>query len=343
MEVLARRELPVNDQWKARFGVAFDQTPVTQRPTVRLPDSDRWWACVGGEYKWTPNLKFDAGFVYIFADSPSFNQNQGSTAGNGWSTEPTTRACGSSRCRRRTRSNRQYATLVTTAGATRPSFRGRAFPAARLVSDESASCVASASLCFLQRPLRPPHVISLIVRKAAVLGAGVMGAQIAAHFANAGIPGRAVRPARQGRRSRRPRCQSDRGSREASSRRRLPQGARAAIEPCQLRQPISRAWRECDLVIEAIAERLDWKRDLYAKVAPHLAPARDPRVQHVGAVARGARRRRCRKTLRPRFCGMHFFNPPRYMHLVELVAAPPPTPRCSTHWRRSSRRRSARA
>jgi long-chain fatty acid transport protein len=72
-----------NDQWKARFGVAFDQTPVTNDPTVRLPDSDRWWLAIGAEYKWTPNLKFDAGFVYIFADSPNFNQNQGSTATNG--------------------------------------------------------------------------------------------------------------------------------------------------------------------------------------------------------------------------------------------------------------------
>ena len=73
-----------NDQWKARFGVAFDQTPANStNTTVRLPDSDRWWLAVGGEYKWTPNLKFDAGLVYIFADSPSFNQNQGSTAANG--------------------------------------------------------------------------------------------------------------------------------------------------------------------------------------------------------------------------------------------------------------------
>ena len=46
-------------------------------------DSDRWWLSTGAEYKWTPNLKFDSAFTYIFADSPSFNQNQGSTAANG--------------------------------------------------------------------------------------------------------------------------------------------------------------------------------------------------------------------------------------------------------------------
>lgn len=73
----------VSDQWKARFGLAFDQTPVTNDPTVRLPDSDRWWLTVGTEYKWTKNWKFDGAFAYIFADSPNFNQNQGSTAANG--------------------------------------------------------------------------------------------------------------------------------------------------------------------------------------------------------------------------------------------------------------------
>ena len=73
-----------NEQWKWRFGGAFDQTPANDtNTTVRLPDSDRWWLSLGGEYRATPNWKFDAGFAYIFADSPSFNQNQGSTLTNG--------------------------------------------------------------------------------------------------------------------------------------------------------------------------------------------------------------------------------------------------------------------
>jgi long-chain fatty acid transport protein len=66
-----------NDQWKARAGIAFDQTPVTTHPTPRLPDSDRWWYAIGGEYKATPNWKFDAGFVYIKGDSAEFNQQFG--------------------------------------------------------------------------------------------------------------------------------------------------------------------------------------------------------------------------------------------------------------------------
>ena len=73
-----------NEQWKWRFGGAFDQTPAnTTNTTVRLPDSDRWWLTVGGEYRATPNWKLDAGVAYIFADSPNFNQNQGSTGANG--------------------------------------------------------------------------------------------------------------------------------------------------------------------------------------------------------------------------------------------------------------------
>ena len=68
-----------NQQWKARMGVAFDQSPVTSHPTPRLPDSDRWWFALGGEYRYSPSLKFDAGFVYIKGDSADFNQNLGST------------------------------------------------------------------------------------------------------------------------------------------------------------------------------------------------------------------------------------------------------------------------
>ncbi|MFO1304283.1 MAG: outer membrane protein transport protein [Burkholderiales bacterium] len=82
-KIAAGASYKVSDQWKMRFGVAFDQTPVTNDPTVRLPDSDRWWLSLGTEYKWTKNWKIDGAFTYIFADSPSFNQNQGSTAANG--------------------------------------------------------------------------------------------------------------------------------------------------------------------------------------------------------------------------------------------------------------------
>ena len=80
-KIAAGASYRVNQAWKIRFGAAYDQTPVTSDPTVRLPDSDRWWLSTGAEYK-MGNWKFDGAFTYIFADSPSFNQNQGSTSSN---------------------------------------------------------------------------------------------------------------------------------------------------------------------------------------------------------------------------------------------------------------------
>src|SRR5690606_26316513 len=75
---------------------------------------------------------------------------------------------------------------------------------------------------------------------------------------------------------------------------------------------------ECDLVIEAIAEKMEWKLDLYAKVAPHLKAgaifASNTSGLSIEALAAGMPAGR-----RSQFCGIHFFNPPRYMPLVELI------------------------
>jgi long-chain fatty acid transport protein len=74
----------MNDKWKFRGGVAWDQTPVqTPYRTVRLPDDDRWWLAVGAQYKFNNNLKFDAGFSYIWVDNASINETAGSQAANG--------------------------------------------------------------------------------------------------------------------------------------------------------------------------------------------------------------------------------------------------------------------
>jgi 3-hydroxyacyl-CoA dehydrogenase len=160
----------------------------------------------------------------------------------------------------------------------------------------------------------------LIVRKVAVLGAGVMGAQIAAHFANAnmevllydlpakeGDPSGLVMKAIAGLAKLEP---APLGTKERAS----------AIEAANYATDLARL-RDCDLVIEAIAERVDWKRDLYEKVAPHLR--RDAIVaSNTSGLSLAALSDSMPAALRPRFCGVHFFNPPRYMHLVELIAAP---------------------
>ena len=74
-------------------------------------------------------------------------------------------------------------------------------------------------------------------------------------------------------------------------------------------------------MIEAIAERLDWKHDLYRKVAPFIAADAILASNTSGLpIARLAEA--LDANLAARFCGVHFFNPPRYMHLVELIATP---------------------
>ena len=155
------------------------------------------------------------------------------------------------------------------------------------------------------------------VRQAAVLGAGVMGAQIAAHLIAARVPTLLFDlPAKEGDKN---------GI------------VRKAIEGLKKLQPSPLAGGEtasfiqaanydehlallggCDLVIEAIAERLDWKMELYRKVAPHLGPhaifASNTSGLSIAKLAQA-----CPPALRPRFCGVHFFNPPRYMHLAEII------------------------
>ena len=64
---------------------------------------------------------------------------------------------------------------------------------------------------------------------------------------------------------------------------------------------------------------MDWKRDLYAKVGPHLAPHAIV-ASNTSGLAIHALAAALPAAVRPRFCGLHFFNPPRYMHLVELIA-----------------------
>ncbi len=82
---------------------------------------------------------------------------------------------------------------------------------------------------------------------------------------------------------------------------------------------------ECDLVIEAIAERMDWKLDLYTKIAPHLA-AHTIVASNTSGLSITKLSAALPEAIKPRFCGIHFFNPPRYMYLVELINTPTTQP-----------------
>ncbi len=65
-----------NDDLKLRFGVAYDQSPVTDAyRTVRLPDNNRTWLSLGAQYKTSRNGKLDAGFSYIWVKSAAINSS----------------------------------------------------------------------------------------------------------------------------------------------------------------------------------------------------------------------------------------------------------------------------
>lgn len=64
----------LNDQWTLRAGLAYDQTPtIDSTRTPRVPDGNRTWVSVGLGYKYSDDLRFDAGFVHLFVDDGKIN------------------------------------------------------------------------------------------------------------------------------------------------------------------------------------------------------------------------------------------------------------------------------
>ncbi len=159
----------------------------------------------------------------------------------------------------------------------------------------------------------------LLVRRAAVLGAGVMGAQIAAHLTNAGVDTVLFDlPAREG-----PAdgivLKAVGNLAKLSPAPLASKSLAASITPANYDTGLEQL-RDCDLIIEAIAERMDWKQDLYRKIAPFV---NDTAVlaSNTSGLGINALAGVLPEQLRHRFCGVHFFNPPRYMHLAELIPA----------------------
>ncbi|MDA0190794.1 MAG: 3-hydroxyacyl-CoA dehydrogenase/enoyl-CoA hydratase family protein [Proteobacteria bacterium] len=159
---------------------------------------------------------------------------------------------------------------------------------------------------------------NFIVRKAAVLGAGVMGAQIAAHLANAEVPVVLFDlPAKEGDPNGIVRKAID-GLRKLEPSPLATKDRVAYIDAANYEQHLEQL-RGCDLIIEAIAEKMEWKDDLYRKIAPFIAP--DAIIaSNTSGLSINRLSEALPEALRARFCGIHLFNPPRYMHLVELIA-----------------------
>ncbi|MFN3985781.1 MAG: 3-hydroxyacyl-CoA dehydrogenase/enoyl-CoA hydratase family protein [Rhodocyclaceae bacterium] len=158
----------------------------------------------------------------------------------------------------------------------------------------------------------------LNIRKVAVLGAGVMGAQIAAHCVNADVPVVLFDLPSEGGK---PNAIADKALAGLKKLDPAPLAAKerlGLIEAANYGSDLEKL-RDCDLIIEAIAEKMEWKLDLYAKVAPYVG-ADAIFASNTSGLAIGQLSEGMPAALRGRFCGIHFFNPPRYMPLVELIA-----------------------
>ncbi len=164
----------------------------------------------------------------------------------------------------------------------------------------------------------------LRIEKAAVLGAGTMGATIAAHLANAGIPTILLDIA--------PREAAGGDDKNAKN-----QIVKAGFEALKKARPAAymnndnatlvsignfeddlAKIKDCDFVIEAVVENLELKRKLYEQVEQYRKPgsvvASNTSGIPIRSIAEGFS-----DDFRRNFFGIHFFNPPRYMKLVETI------------------------
>jgi 3-hydroxyacyl-CoA dehydrogenase len=163
------------------------------------------------------------------------------------------------------------------------------------------------------------------VKKVAVLGAGVMGAQIAAHMVNCKVPVILFDlPAKEGPKN----AIVTRAIEGLKKLKPAPLGVptdAVLIQAANYEEHMA-LLKDCDLVIEAIAERMDWKLDLYQKIAPFLS-AHAIVASNTSGLSITKLSEVLPSEIKPRFCGIHFFNPPRYMALVELINTPTTEPK----------------
>ena len=160
------------------------------------------------------------------------------------------------------------------------------------------------------------------IQRVAVLGAGVMGTQIAALLANAGIDvdlldiPAAVDPAARAR-----------SGIEGALKSRPPAFFLAAmaerITPGSLDDSAKIA--AADWVVEAIIEDMEAKKELFSRVEK-AAPGEQIISSNTSGLSIGMMAQERSPQFRKNFLGIHFFNPPRYMKLVELIAGPDTDP-----------------
>ena len=151
-----------------------------------------------------------------------------------------------------------------------------------------------------------------MIHSAAVLGAGTMGAQIAAHLANAGLPVLLLDVTADAAKAGLERARKTRPDPFF-----LPDTA-AAIRTGSFDDYLAEAGT-ADWIIEAIVEKLDAKHALLGRLAPHLTPRSIVSTNTSGIPIHRVAQAFTSASQRARFLGTHFFNPPRYLPLVEMI------------------------
>lgn len=74
-----------SDQWKLRMGIAYDQSPVSDAyRTPRLPDNNRLWLSLGGQYRFDKDSALDVSYAHIFVKDSSISDPGGDPALNGY-------------------------------------------------------------------------------------------------------------------------------------------------------------------------------------------------------------------------------------------------------------------
>jgi 3-hydroxyacyl-CoA dehydrogenase len=155
------------------------------------------------------------------------------------------------------------------------------------------------------------------IKRVGVIGAGVMGQAIAAHMINAGIPCILLdMPAKQGDRNQ---IVKDAIKKIETSRPNLLFSKKQikGIYIGNIEDDMSRL-KECDLIVEAVIEKLDIKQALFRKIEKYLADdaiiASNTSGLSIAKMLEGMS-----ESFKERFLVMHFFNPVRYLHLLEIV------------------------
>ncbi|MDP7040618.1 MAG: 3-hydroxyacyl-CoA dehydrogenase/enoyl-CoA hydratase family protein [Myxococcota bacterium] len=170
------------------------------------------------------------------------------------------------------------------------------------------------------------------IESVAVLGSGVMGSAIAAHFAGCGVRTLMldmptdVPEDQRGHSAMRNQVAQTGLAKALKMKPAIFYSPKTAklIELGNFEDDIGRL-SECDLVIEVIVERLDIKQSLYQKIAPHIS--KDAVLaSNTSGLSLAELSSVLPETLADRFLVMHFFNPVRYMHLLEIVPGPKTKP-----------------